>query len=323
MDTFVDSSWYFLRYLSPRDDTRPWDPAAAERWMPVDQYMGGAEHAVMHLLYARFFIKALRDIGLVRFSEPFTRLFNQGIILGEDGEKMSKSRGNVVNPDDYVSQLGADTVRTFLMFIGPWDQGGAWSSAGIAGPHRVLHRVWALATERPRRVAGATDGTATELRVRQVVHRTLKKVTDDLAAFRFNTALAALMELTNELSRVRETVAGTAAWDEALDTLILMLAPLAPHLAEELWARRGRPYSVHQQPWPQYDPALVAEEQVTIVVQVDGKVRDRLVVPADISEEEVRAQALASARVRQFIGNGVANVVYVPRRLVNIVTRRG
>lgn len=288
--------------------------------MPVDQYMGGAEHAVMHLLYARFFTKALRDVGLLHFDEPFTRLFNQGIILGEDGEKMSKSRGNVVNPDDYVSQLGTDTVRTFLMFLGPWDQGGAWSSAGILGPHRFLHRVWALVTEQP---GNATASPDTAARVRRIVHRTLKKVTEDLAEFRFNTALAALMELTNELSRTREAIAGTAAWDEALDTLILMLAPMAPHIAEELWERRGRPYSVHQQPWPQYDPALVAEEQVTIVVQVDGKVRDRLTVPADIDEEQIRARALASERVRQFISNGVANVIYVPKRLVNIVTRRG
>ncbi|MBI2322122.1 MAG: leucine--tRNA ligase [Chloroflexi bacterium] len=324
MDTFLDSSWYFLRYLSPSDDARPWDPAAERRWMPVDQYMGGAEHAVMHLLYARFFCKALRDVGLARFDEPFARLFNQGIILGEDGEKMSKSRGNVVNPDEYVGQLGADTVRAFLMFIGPWDQGGAWSSAGIAGPHRFLQRVWALATETAGRAATAGgDGAAVELRVRQAVHRTLKKVTEDLAEFRFNTALAALMELTNELSRVRERVAGTPAWVEALDTLLLMLAPMAPHIAEELWERRGRPYSIHQQPWPHYDPALVVEEQVTIVVQVDGRVRDRLVLAASASGDEVRRQALASARVQAYTGNGVAKVIYVPRRLVNIVTQRG
>ena len=275
MDTFVDSSWYQYRYLSPHEDRAPFDPEQVAYWCPVDQYTGGAEHAVMHLLYTRFFTKALADLGLLPFREPMLRLFNQGVILGEDGEKMSKSRGNVVDPDEQVARYGADVVRAYLMFMRPWEEGGPWSSRDIEGVARFLRRVWDLVTGPTQRVEGPwPEDEVLELRRR--THRTIRKVTEDFERFGFNTALAALMELTNHLYRVRERLVGSPAWEEALRSLILMLAPVAPHLAEELWERIGGPYSVHTQAWPTYDPELARTPEVTLVVQVDGRVRDRL-----------------------------------------------
>ncbi len=322
MDTFVDSSWYFLRYCSPHDATAAFDPKQVEFWMPVDQYIGGIEHATMHLLYARFFVKALRDLGLVSFDEPFTRLFNQGLVIS-GGFKMSKSRGNVINPDDFVKTLGADTVRAYLMFLGPWDQGGDWSDSGINGIHRFLNRVWSLTLD--TRDLSALEGTdvAAEREIRRLTHRTIRRVTDDIERFRFNTLLAALMEMTNALARYADQpVAGTPAWKDAIRSLLLMLAPVAPFITEELWFRLGLPYSIHQQPWPVWEEALVAEETVTVVVQVNGRVRDKLTVPVDVTGKAVEALALNSERVRRYIdGAAVANVVYVPGKLVNIVTK--
>ncbi|MBI2908405.1 MAG: leucine--tRNA ligase [Chloroflexi bacterium] len=322
MDTFICSSWYFLRYASARYDKSAFDPAYVKYWLPVDQYTGGAEHATMHLLYARFFTKAIRDIGLVDFGEPFTRLFNQGIIvLGH--QKMSKSKGNVVNPDDYVKKLGADTIRTYLMFIGPWEQGGDWKDAGINGMSRWLNRVWNLVLEEPRWKTGlpSDDGSLKDLR--RFTHKTIKRVTEDLEKFRFNTMLAALMEFTNYLSKVKETgSAGKEAWNQAIGTLVLLMAPSTPHLAEELWARMGRPYSVHNQAFPVWDEALAADEQITLVIQINGKLRDKLDVPVSISEDEARKLALDSARVKAHLnGKTVAKVIYVPGRLINIVVR--
>jgi len=320
MDTFVDSSWYQYRYLSPHEDRAPFDPEQVAYWCPVDQYTGGAEHAVMHLLYTRFFTKALADLGLLPFREPMLRLFNQGVILGEDGEKMSKSRGNVVDPDEQVAKYGADVVRAYLMFMRPWEEGGPWSSRDIEGVARFLRRVWDLVTGPTQRVEGPwPEDEVLELRRR--THRTIRKVTEDFERFGFNTALAALMELTNHLYRVRERLVGSPAWEEALRSLILMLAPVAPHLAEELWERIGGPYSVHTQAWPTYDPELARTPEVTLVVQVDGRVRDRLTVPEDLPEAEARALALASERVRQHLnGRVVKDVVYVPGKVVNIVS---
>jgi leucyl-tRNA synthetase len=320
MDTFVDSSWYQYRYLSPHEDRAPFDPEQVAYWCPVDQYTGGAEHAVMHLLYTRFFTKALADLGLLPFREPMLRLFNQGVILGEDGEKMSKSRGNVVDPDEQVARYGADVVRAYLMFMRPWEEGGPWSSRDIEGVARFLRRVWDLVTGPTQRVEGPwPEDEVLELRRR--THRTIRKVTEDFERFGFNTALAALMELTNHLYRVRERLVGSPAWEEALRSLILMLAPVAPHLAEELWERIGGPYSVHTQAWPTYDPELARTPEVTLVVQVDGRVRDRLTVPEDLPEAEARALALASERVRQHLnGRVVKDVVYVPGKVVNIVS---
>lgn len=322
MDTFMCSSWYQYRYLSPHDDQHPWDPEEGRYWLPVDQYTGGIEHATMHLLYTRFFTKVLRDIGLVNFDEPMLRLYNQGIILGEDGEKMSKSRGNVVAPDDLVARYGADTVRAYLMFLGRWDQGGPWSSKGIEGVRRWLFRVWDLVLQ-PVGVSekNRPENTMSERDLRRWTHRTIKRVGDDLETFSFNTAIAALMEFTNALAKAKETlVVHTPAWDEAITTLLLLMAPFTPHIAEELWTRTGRPYSIHQQRWPAYDEAAAAEEMITLVVQVNGKVRARIQVPADVTEEQAREAALASEGVRRHLnGKTPKKIVYVPGRLVNIV----
>ncbi len=323
MDTFMCSSWYFLRYASPHYDEGPFDAEAVKYWLPVDQYTGGAEHAVMHLLYARFFVKAIRDLGLVDFDEPFTRLFNQGIIVAQR-HKMSKSRGNVVNPDTYVSELGADTVRAYLMFIGPWEQGGEWDDSGINGMSRWLNRVWNLVlqgqeTALPKEAPD--QGAAKELRHR--THKTIKKVTEDLGRFRYNTMLASLMELSNHLGKVLpEESVDSLSWQEAIDTLLLLLAPTAPHLTEELWTRTGHPYSIHRQPFPTWDEELAAEEQITFVIQINGKVRDKLTVPASITETEARALALSQPRVKTFLeGKQLTSVIYVPQKLVNLVVQ--
>jgi len=317
MDTFMCSSWYFLRYSSADYKDAPCDDARLRYWLPVDQYTGGAEHATMHLLYARFFIKALRDLGIVEFDEPFIRLFNQGLIVIER-QKMSKSRGRVITPDEYVAELGADAMRAYLMFIGPWDQGGEWDDRGIKGIARWLNRIWSL-------VLGAyaqDEPKATETEnLRHITHKTIKRVSEDLEKFRFNTMIAALMEFTNYLGKVREERSvASAAFKEAIDTLMLLLAPTAPHLAEELWDRSGHLYSIHNQPFPEWDEGLVAEEQFTLVIQVNGRLRDRVAVPITITEEEARELALSRERIRTYLKDGeVARIIYVPCRLVNIV----
>ncbi len=327
MDTFVDSSWYHYRYLSPHYAAGPFDPALAG-WLPVAQYTGGIEHAVMHLLYTRFWTKAMRDLGLVTFDEPMTRLFNQGIILGPDGARMSKSRGNVIDPDDLVGQYGADAVRCFLMFIGPWDQGGPWNPRGMEGIIRWLNRVWTLATDSVRTEATPDDSapmsnstlnTQHSTLVRRL-HQTIRDVGDDTDAFRFNTAVSAMMELTNALMKARADLAGSPVWDEAIRTLLLLLAPYAPHLAEELWARRGGAYSVHNQPWPTWDAALAAEETVEIPVQINGKVRDKLQVPANADPAALESAARTSPRVAEWLaGKPIRRVIVVPGKLVNIL----
>jgi leucyl-tRNA synthetase len=288
MDTFMCSNWYFLRYCSPHYGTAAFDPGKVKFWVPVDIYTGGAEHAVMHLFYARFFIKALRDMGLVNFSEPFTRLFNQGTIIA-DKHKMSKSRGNVVTPDEYVAELGTDTVRAYLMFIGPWEQGGEWNDSGISGVSRWLNRVWNLVLEPYQVKADGADNEKACRDLFRIIHRTIRKVTNDIDRMRFNTMLAALMEFTNSLTTIKEAgcVPGEA-WKEAQDALILLLAPSTPHLAEELWVRTGHQYSIHNQSWPKWDEELTKEEEFTLPIQVKGKLRDRVIVPVSISEDEVR-----------------------------------
>ena len=321
MDTFMDSAWYMLRYCSPHFSNGPYEPTATADWMPVKQYTGGAEHAVMHLLYSRFFIKALRDMGMLSIDEPFLRLFNQGVILGSDHEKMSKSRGNVVNPDDVVGQVGADAVRCFLMFIGPWDQGGPWSDEGINGVVRWLNRVWGV-VERDSDELDASPADAAAVRdTQRALHQTIRKCYEDLDRFKFNTAIAALMELVNHLSRVwNEQSIDAATWRDCVNNFLLMLAPIAPHIAEELWQRNGQAYSIHQQPFPKWDEDLAAEEEITLVVQVNGRVRDRITVAASIDEADARGMALNSPRVQSHTdGKTVKNVVYVPGRLVNVV----
>ncbi len=318
MDTFMCSSWYHLRYLSPDYDLGPFDPVEYDYWMPVDTYTGGIEHATMHLIYTRFFHKAGRDMGIMKGSEPMTQLRNQGIILGEDSEKMSKSRGNVIAPDKLVNRYGADTVRAYLMFFARWEMGGPWNSSGIEGSARWVRRVWALFTEPAPQ--GRPD--AEVLRgLRRKTHQTLKRVTHDYDTFEFNTIISSLMELLNEMYKARELgAAGSDEWRETQDLFLRMMAPSCPHIAEELWARIGKRYSIHLQPWPEADEAAAAEEQITLVLQINGKVRDRIQVPADISEEKTREIALASEAVQKYLGGKEPRkVILVPGRLVNIV----
>jgi leucyl-tRNA synthetase len=319
MDTFVDSSWYQYRYLSPHFSEGPFDTSKRD-WLPVSQYTGGIEHATMHLMYFRFFTKAMRDLGLIDFDEPAINLFNQGIILGPDGEKMSKSRGNVVNPDDYVSSYGADTFRCYLMFIGPWSDGGPYRPEGIEGLSRWLNRVWSLALQPPS--GSRVDEEAVRELERQR-HKTISVVTDDIDDFRFNTMLARLMEFTTYLGKVREADnVGRTAFDQAVESLLLMMAPAAPHIAEELWERTGHNYSIHQQAWPEANADLAKSETFTLVVQVNGKVRDKFDVSVDIGEAEAKELAMNSARVQaQTDGHEIVRVLFVPRRLVNIVVK--
>ncbi|MEP7081566.1 MAG: leucine--tRNA ligase [Chloroflexota bacterium] len=325
LDTFVDSSWYFLRYCSPHDETAAWNPEQVAAWMPIDLYTGGAEHGVMHLLYFRFFVKALRDLGHLAFDEPTLKLRNQGQILGADHNRMSKSRGNVQAPDELVARYGADTVRAFLMFIGPWDQGGPWNPSGIDGIQRWLGRVWDVAAQ-PSVAGGSGGDEAGELAraLTRATHTTIAAVTEDYEGFHFNTAIAKLMELTNAIIRERDAgMAGSTAYATAVDTLVVLLAPLAPHIAEELWERRGHAYSVHRQPWPVADPGLAAADTIELPVQVDGKLRDRLVVTPDTPPEEIERMALASVHVQRYLrGREPRRVIQIPGRLVNIVTPR-
>ena len=338
LDTFIDSAWYWYRYLSPQKADGPIDFDMVETWTPVQQYTGGAEHAVMHLLYAREFTKMMRDLGLVQQDEPWKRVFNQGQILGADGERMSKSRGNVQDPDELVHRYGADTIRLFLMFMGPWDQGGPWSPSGIGGVHRFLNRVWTIALDPSGREPGdAEAGTLpagqsqaeADAALRSAAHRTLRDVTADYEAFHFNTMVAKLMELANTLFRYRGTpVAGGASWDEAVRLLLLMLAPAAPHISEELWSRRlasaGRAWSsIHREAWPSVDPTAVIEVTREIPVQVNGKLRDKVVVAAEASNAEIGAAVLERERIRAILdGKTPDRIVIAPGgRLVNLVVR--
>jgi leucyl-tRNA synthetase len=319
MDTFMCSSWYHLRYLSPKYDQGPFDPKEYEYWMPVDTYTGGIEHANMHLIYTRFFHKACRDMGITSGPEPMIQLRNQGIVLGEDSEKMSKSRGNVVSPDNLVQSYGADAVRAYLMFFARWDQGAPWNSSGIDGVMRWLRRVWQMTLEPDENKGGANPNVIRSLR--RKLHQTLRSVTRDYQTFEFNTIISGLMELQNEMTKAKsQGAAGSPAWDEALDIYLKMLAPVAPHISEELWKKIGKPYSIHTQSWPKVDEAAAAEEEITLVVQINGKVRDRINVAVDISEEEARAKSLSSSAVQKYLdGKPPRQVIYVPGRLVNIV----
>ncbi len=332
MDTFMCSSWYHLRYLSPDYDEAPFDPAEYNYWMPVDTYTGGIEHATMHLLYTRFFHKALRDMGITKGHEPMLQLRNQGMVLGEDHEKMSKSRGNVIAPDALVEQYGADVVRAYLMFFARWDMGGPWNSQGIEGTVRWMRRVWTIYNETiPERNTmqtkdGGTDATPTcsaetKQNLRRKLHATLKSITFDFENVSFNTIISSLMELMNEMYKARkEGAVGTAEWDEAMEIYLLMLAPVAPHIAEELWERMGKEYSIHTQSWPQVDESAIVVDEIEIAVQVNGKVRDRITVAADADEETVKTLALASEKVQKYLeGKEPRKIIVIKGRLVNIV----
>jgi leucyl-tRNA synthetase len=337
LDTFIDSSWYWFRYLSPSFPTAPVDRSIEDRWGPVDQYTGGAEHAVMHLLYSRFFTKAMADLGMVHEREPFKRLFNQGQILGADGERMSKSRGNVQDPDALVARYGADTVRLFLMFMGPWDQGGPWSPTGIGGVSRFINRVWVIALDphgvdpgdaESGQLPAGQDLEAAAKALRKATHQTLRTVSEEYAGLRFNTMVAHLMELSNLLQRYRGTeVAGTAAWDEAIRLTLLMLAPAAPHIAEELWSRmaeaRGEAWtSIHTQAWPEVDVAATAENEREVPIQINGKLRDKVMVPVVMAQAELEALVLARPRIVAALeGRPPVKVIHAGGKLVNIVVR--
>jgi leucyl-tRNA synthetase len=423
MDTFVCSSWYHCAYLSPYyregepvgPDATPWDPEEGEYWLPVDTYTGGAEHAVMHLLYTRFFTKVMRDAGLVDFGEPMLQLRNQGTILGEprpgdfaeitgqwkdaafeaeeinvisfehqekwpepergeeriagevmdrddvslkirtteggerlsvvhvnedvpvhiegkeqgaladilyhlDVEKMSKSKKNVVAPDELVNAYGADAVRAYLMFGWRWELGGPWDSQGIEGVIRWLNRVWSLVLEPPRETKAPDDEAKRELQ--RAMHAAIKAVTHDLDTFSFNTAIARLMEYTNALSKAKPAYWKTDLWDEAIDTLVLLLAPITPHLAEELWTGEGNAYSVHQQPWPKWDEAMLVQETREIPIQVNGKVRGRVTIPTDADETLIREKALSESNVQRYLeGREVVKVIIPRKKLVSIVVK--
>lgn len=323
MGTFACSSWYYMRFADPHNDRAAFDAKEVAYWLPVDTYVGGAEHAVMHLLYSRFWTKVLYDLGYVPFIEPFTRLRNQGMILAPDGkEKMSKSKGNVVTPDEMVAEYGGDALRAYEMFISDFESATPWSTQGLAGTYRWLRRAWDLLLAPSDRPAASAATEPADRALRRKMHKTIKKVASDIEAFRFNTVISALMEYTNAVYDAQAQPASDAAFDEARDTLLLLLAPVAPFMAEEIWARKGRPYSIHQQKWPRYDESLAADEMLTLPVQVNGKVRDRIILPVGVSEAEVKDAALKSANVqRHLAGKTPAQVIYVPGRLVSIVGR--
>jgi leucyl-tRNA synthetase len=328
MDTFVDSSWYYLRYVSPELEEAPFDREKVRYWLPVDQYIGGVEHAIMHLLYSRFFTKVLKDLGLVDFDEPFTNLLCQGMVV-MGGAKMSKSKGNVITPDQFIDRYGADTLRLFILFLGPPEADKEWSESGIDGSHRFLHRVWRLVHRYLDILTFKTQPVPEDAqvlkRLSHLTHRTIKKVTEDIERFAFNTAIAAIMEFTNGLYREIEEFPdafNTYEGHEAIRSLVLLLAPFAPFICEELWEELGGEFSVHQQAWPEYDPRLARAERITLVAQVNGKVRDRIEVDADISREEMERVALQSERVKANLeGKTVSKVIVVPGKLVNIVAR--
>ncbi|MDN5872943.1 MAG: class I tRNA ligase family protein, partial [Sinobacteraceae bacterium] len=323
-DTFIDSSWYFARYTGPDQDTRMLDERAAY-WLPVDQYVGGVEHAILHLLYARFFQKLMRDEGLVKVDEPFTRLLTQGMVL-KDGTKMSKSKGNVVDPETILASHGADAVRLFMMFTAPPEQTLEWSDAGIEGAGRFLKRLWRLVQEHvaagPAPKLDVAALNAEQKALRRKLHDTLAKISDDYARrYSFNTAIAACMELSNALGKFEDnSPQGRAVVAEALNVLVMVLAPIVPHVCHELWQQLGHAQAVIDAPWPQVDERARQAEHVTLVVQVNGKLRGRLELSATADKAEAEAAALADASVAKFVdGQPLRKTIFVPGKLLNLV----
>ncbi len=329
MDTFTCSSWYFLRYTSAHEDKAPFDTSAANYWMPVDQYIGGIEHAIMHLLYARFFTKVINDMGLCKAREPFSNLLTQGMVI-KDGAKMSKSKGNVVDPGNIIGRFGADTARLFILFASPPEKELEWSDQGVEGCFRFLNRVWRAVFENKSSFENAcsqlgdVDGEDKELR--HQLHKTIKKVTEDIERFNFNTAISAIMELVNANYKYNKSKPNPKRSNmllkEVTERLIALLSPYAPHIAEELWQAIGGTKSIFFEPWPTYDEKLASAEEITLVVQVNGKVRDRILVSADANKGELERIALASRRAEVFIkSKEVVKVITVPGKLVNIVVK--
>ena len=324
MDTFVDSSWYYLRYLSPDDDGQIFDTERANRWAPVDQYIGGIEHAILHLLYARFICRVFHDFEMVDFEEPFTRLFNQGMITNYSEasgrvEKMSKSRGNTVSPDELIERMGADTERVYTLFLGPPEEEVEWNDDAVSGAHRFLSRVWRF----QERLADAPDSADGDADLERVRHVTIQRVTSDFDRFKFNTAVAALMELSNALGKALESgSASREACGAAYDTLLLLLHPIAPHLTEEVREARGGEGSILDAGWPGFDESKTRTATIELVVQVDGKLRARVEVDADAAQEAVEKAALEAERVQFHLeGREVVRTIVVPGKLVNIVSR--
>ncbi len=319
MATFFDSSWYCLRFCAPKETRLPFDPKETAYWMPVDQYIGGIEHAILHLLYSRFFTKFLRDQGLLKLDEPFSRLLTQGMVL-KDGEVMSKSRGNVVDPDGVIARSGADALRMFILFAAPPEDQLEWNDNAIEGINRFLNKVWDLvenvAAVRPEPIEGRTDR---ESELRRLTHAAIKRVTDDLESFKLNTAISALMELRNAIEK---NIAGgiSPAAREAMEALLQLLSPFAPHFSEELWERLGQKQWLCRSRWPVYDANLLAQKEVTLIIQVNGKVRSRLTVPAGLSADELKKKVLADPAVTRWLdGKTPRDVIVVPNRLVNVV----
>ncbi|WP_339134052.1 MAG: leucine--tRNA ligase [Candidatus Electrothrix sp. GW3-4] len=336
MDTFMESSWYFGRYTSPRNENAPLDKEAAQYWLAVDQYIGGVEHAILHLLYARFFTKILRDLGYLNIDEPFNNLLTQGMVI-KDGSKMSKSKGNVVDPHDLITQYGADTVRLFSLFAAPPERDLEWNAQGVEGSFRFLNRVFRLvqanldcfaASDREREGGDAVQGdvlASSDRQLHRKTHQTIQRVTDSIETnFHFNTAISGVMELVNQITAATgggaKKPVESAVLREALQTVLMLLFPMVPHFCQELWESTGHHQALDQQQWPEYDPEAVKEDELTIVVQINGKVRSRLQVAADIGEEDIKQKALDDERIKNFIGdNPVKKIIVVKGKLVNIV----
>ncbi len=331
MDTFVESSWYFARYTCPDCATAPLDRERAAAWLPVDQYIGGVEHAILHLLYSRFFTRVLRDLGWLSIDEPFTNLLTQGMVL-KDGSKMSKSKGNVVDPDAMIKRFGADTVRLFILFAAPPERDLEWNDKGVEGAHRFLNRLWNLVNDDLQHLKSAGSippELSKELReLRRRTHQTIAKVTEEIGErLHFNTAISAIMELFNALQGVRSGASGQepglwAVAREAVEAILLLLSPMAPHITEELWSRLGHQGLIANAPWPKADERVAQREEITVVVQVNGKVRSQLTLPKDASKEVVEEAAMADPKVQRHIqGKDVKKVIYVPGRLINVVAK--
>lgn len=330
MDTFVDSSWYFLRYPNPRDEQAAWSPEKVKAWLPVDTYVGGAEHAVLHLLYARFFTKFLADQKLIDFREPFTSLRNQGLILGPDGAKMSKSKGNVISPDEIVEGVGADALRTYVLFMGPFEQTAPWKKSDLEGVYRFLKRVWAFGQElieatgssHTKKETSTPEAEIDQAALNRATSKAIQGATRSLENFRFNTAISSLMEALNEFTKLKEAdgFALPNEWREQFETYLILLSPFAPHLAEELWHELGHEESIFTRSWPEADESALASDTVTVVVQVNGKVRTSLELPAGTKEGAAKEAALAEANVQKFTdGKEIRKVIYVPDKLLNLV----
>ena len=314
MATFIDSSWYFLRFCSPKYKLEPFDKKETSYWMPVDQYIGGIEHAILHLLYSRFFTKFLKDIGLLDFDEPFSRLLTQGMVL-KDGEVMSKSRGNIVDPDSIIKKYGADTLRLYILFAAPPEAEMEWSERGIEGAFKFLNRVWRLLESTEYRVQSTEPEKKDSLKLRKKMHRVIKEVTEDIEGFKFNTAISSVMELVNEIYQNLDTDIS-----EAVKTVVILLSPFVPHLAEEMWQRLGNKESVFKTEWPKYEARFLQEEIITIVIQVNGKLRSKVEVPPNINEDKLKELLLSDEKLKPWIKDKpIKNFIIVPQKLVNIV----